>query len=123
MDRKDLLIGIDVGGTFTDAIVFDALAKRFLAAFKIPSTPGDPGQAVVSALRKIAESVDVKGAVVFHGSAVGTNTLIDRKGAKTALMSTKGFSGPYKRNSTSNCPLGFVGTQFASLPAGAFGPK
>ena len=92
MDRKDLLIGIDVGGTFTDAIVFDALAKRFLAAFKIPSTPGDPGQAVVSALRKIAESVDVKGAVVFHGSTVGTNTLIERKGAKTALMSTKGFS-------------------------------
>jgi N-methylhydantoinase A len=92
MGMKDLLIGIDVGGTFTDAIVFDALAKKFLIAFKIPSTPSDPGAAVVSALRQIAESIDVQGAVVFHGSTVGTNTLIERKGAKTALMSTKGFS-------------------------------
>jgi N-methylhydantoinase A len=92
MGSKDLLIGIDVGGTFTDAIVFDASAKKFLAAFKIPSTPQDPGKAVVSALRRIAESVDVRGAVVFHGSTVGTNTLIERKGAKTALMSTRGFS-------------------------------
>jgi N-methylhydantoinase A len=92
MGRKDILIGIDVGGTFTDAIVFDALAKKFLVAFKIPSTPADPGRAVVAALHKIAESVDVQGAVVFHGSTVGTNTLIERKGAKTALMSTRGFS-------------------------------
>src|ERR1700759_1897302 len=92
MARKDLLIGIDVGGTFTDAVVFDAVAKKFLAAFKIPSTPSDPGEAVVSALRKIAESIDVEGAVVFHGSTVGTNTLIERKGAKTARLSTARFS-------------------------------
>lgn len=92
MGKQDLLIGIDVGGTFTDAIVFDAVRKTFLAAFKIPSTPGEPGKAVISAVQKIAETVDVKGAVVFHGTTVGTNTLIERKGSKTALLSTRGFS-------------------------------
>ncbi|HVR55539.1 MAG TPA: hydantoinase/oxoprolinase family protein [Pseudolabrys sp.] len=92
MGKQDLLIGIDVGGTFTDAIVFDAARKKFLAAFKIPSTPGDPGKAVVAAVKKIAETFSVKGAIVFHGTTVGTNTLIERKGSKTALMSTKGFS-------------------------------
>jgi len=92
MDKQNLLIGIDVGGTFTDAIVFDVARKEFLAAFKLPSTPGDPGVAVVSAIRKIAETLDVSGAIVFHGTTVGTNTLIERKGSRTALMSTKGFS-------------------------------
>jgi N-methylhydantoinase A len=92
MGRQDLLIGIDVGGTFTDAIVFDVARKKFLAAFKVPSTPSDPGTAVVSAVCKIAESLDVQDSIVFHGTTIGTNTLIERKGSRTALMSTRGFS-------------------------------
>jgi N-methylhydantoinase A len=92
MGKKALLIGIDVGGTFTDAIVLDSVEKRFLAAFKLPSTPSDPGNAVVLAVQKIAQSFDVKGSIVFHGTTVGTNTLIERKGSKTALIATKGFS-------------------------------
>lgn len=88
----DLLIGIDVGGTFTDAIVFDSSSGKLLAAFKVPSSTGDPGQAVVDAIEKIALSVSVIDAVVCHGTTVGTNTLIERRGSRTALLSTAGFS-------------------------------
>jgi N-methylhydantoinase A len=92
MTAEQLLIGIDVGGTFTDAIVYDSVGQRFLAAFKIPSTPSDPSQAVVTAVDIIANSIEISGGTVFHGTTVGTNTLIERKGALTALLSTEGFS-------------------------------
>src|ERR1700761_4744219 len=88
----DLLIGIDVGGTFTDAIVFDGSSGDLLAAFKIPSSTGEPGRAVIDAIEKIAQSVAVSGAVVCHGTTVGTNALIERQGSKTALLATAGFS-------------------------------
>lgn len=88
----DLLVGIDVGGTFTDAIVFDSSNGKLLAAFKVPSSTGDPGQAVVDAIEKIAQSVSIADAVVCHGTTVGTNTLIERRGSRTALLSTAGFS-------------------------------
>ncbi len=88
----DLLIGIDVGGTFTDAIVFDSSNGNLLAAFKVPSSTGEPGKAVIDAIEKIAQSVAIKDAVVCHGTTVGTNTLIERRGSRTALLSTAGFS-------------------------------
>ena len=87
-----LLIGIDVGGTFTDAIVFDGSSGDLLAAFKVPSSTGEPGRAVIDAIEKIAETVSVSGAVVCHGTTVGTNALIERRGSRTALLSTSGFS-------------------------------
>lgn len=92
MKKRNLLIGIDVGGTFTDAIVYDSAERMLVSAFKLPSTPDDPGKAVISAIERIAETIDVRRSVAFHGTTVGTNTLIERKGAKTALLSTKGFS-------------------------------
>jgi N-methylhydantoinase A len=88
----DLLIGIDVGGTFTDAIVFDSTRGMLLAAFKVPSSAGDPGRAVLDAIEKIAQSVTIKGAVLCHGTTIGTNTLIEKLGSRTALLSTAGFS-------------------------------
>ncbi len=88
----DLLIGIDVGGTFTDAIVFNGSSGSLLAAFKVPSSTGEPGRAVVDAIDKIAQTVSVAGAVVCHGTTVGTNALIERQGSRTALLSTAGFS-------------------------------
>ncbi|WP_454631633.1 hydantoinase/oxoprolinase family protein [Bradyrhizobium cenepequi] len=89
---NELLIGIDVGGTFTDAIVFDSRKGTLLAAFKIASSPSDPGRAVIAATEKISQTVDVRGAVVCHGTTVGTNTLIERKGSRTALLTTSGFT-------------------------------
>jgi N-methylhydantoinase A len=89
---SDLLIGIDVGGTFTDAIVFDGGNGSLLAAFKVPSSTREPGKAVIHAIEKIARSVAIKDAVVCHGTTVGTNALIERRGSRTALLSTAGFS-------------------------------
>lgn len=86
------VIGVDVGGTFTDAVVLNASDGSLLTAFKLPSTPDDPGRAIVEAIERIAEQFVVSGALVCHGTTIGTNTLIERKGAKTALVATEGFS-------------------------------
>ena len=88
----DLLIGIDVGGTFTDAVVFDRAAGTLLEAFKVPSNADDPERAVIEAIDRIARSHDIRGAIVCHGTTIGTNTLIQRKGARTALLATNGFT-------------------------------
>ena len=87
-----MLIGIDVGGTFTDAVVLDADGSSVLMAFKLPSTQSNPGDAVITALQRIADEVGVRGALVCHGTTVGTNTLIQRKGAKVGLLATAGFT-------------------------------
>ncbi|MGH1570490.1 hydantoinase/oxoprolinase N-terminal domain-containing protein [Methylobacterium sp. P31] len=86
------VIGVDVGGTFTDAVVLDAGDGSLLTAFKLPSTPDDPGRAIVEAIGRIAERFTVAGALVCHGTTIGTNTLIERRGARTALVATEGFS-------------------------------
>ncbi|WP_320178920.1 hydantoinase/oxoprolinase family protein [Roseovarius pacificus] len=88
---ENLLIGVDVGGTFTDAVVLDGQGN-LLEAFKLPSTGTDPSEAVISALRRISEQHRISGASVCHGTTVGTNSLIERKGPPTALVTTSGFS-------------------------------
>ena len=82
---QPLRIAIDTGGTFTDCVWRDRGRLRMLKVF---STPADPSQAIVEALRKIAPAGDV---VLLHGTTVGTNTLLERKGARTALVTTSGF--------------------------------
>ena len=91
MAANRMLIGIDVGGTFTDAVVLDAEGKVVMA-FKLLSTPADPGTAVVAALQRIDAEIGVRGALVCHGTTVGTNTLIERKGAKVGLLASAGFT-------------------------------
>ena len=86
-------IGIDVGGTFTDFILMneDDGAIRF---FKVPSTPGDPSEAIKSGLIQLMADAGVDGAKVGylgHGTTVATNIVIERKGARTGLLTTKGF--------------------------------
>jgi N-methylhydantoinase A len=80
-----LRIAIDTGGTFTDCVWRERGRLRMLKVF---STPADPSQAIVEALKKIAPEGDV---ILLHGTTVGTNTLLERKGARTALVTTKGF--------------------------------
>src|SRR5579863_1276360 len=78
-------IAIDTGGTFTDCVYFQ---DGRLQVLKIFSTPSDPGQAVLEALRR----VEAKGEVlVRHGTTVGTNAMIERKGARVAFVTTAGF--------------------------------
>ena len=86
-----LALGIDVGGTFTDVLALDLKTGVVTAAFKLPSTPADPAIAAVAGVdRHIARSRE-RPSRVFHGTTVGTNALIERRGARTALISTKGF--------------------------------
>jgi N-methylhydantoinase A len=82
---QPLRIAIDTGGTFTDCVWVEAGRLRMLKLF---STPADPSQAIVEALRKITDDGEV---ILLHGTTVGTNTLLERKGARTALVTTKGF--------------------------------
>ena len=78
-------IAIDTGGTFTDCVWVDRGRVRMLKVF---STPADPSQAIVEALEKIG----LRGSLVLlHGTTVGTNTLLQRKGARVALVTTSGF--------------------------------
>ena len=79
-------VGIDIGGTFTDVITVSDDGD--VGTFKIPSTPADPSQAVFQALTLLSGAQVTE---VIHGSTVATNTILERKGAKTALLTTDGF--------------------------------
>src|ERR1700745_4109378 len=78
-------VAIDTGGTFTDSVW---MARGRLRMLKFFSTPADPSQAIVEALRKIAHQGEL---ILLHGTTVGTNTLLERKGARTVLVTTAGF--------------------------------
>ena len=83
------LIGIDVGGTFTDLTVFDVAAGATIA-FKALSDRASPDRAVLAALRK--SGVDPAAVeLMMHGTTVATNALLERRGARTALVTTRGF--------------------------------
>jgi len=83
-------VGVDTGGTFTD-FVFEV--KGRLQMFKLASMPADPSLAITEGLRRLAEitSVTLGDVEVVHGTTVGTNALLQRRGARTALVTTKGF--------------------------------
>ncbi len=86
-------LGIDVGGTFTDLVLYDDAAGT-LAAEKVPSVPADPSEGIVQGIaRLLGRSGLAPGAVnhLAHGTTVATNTLLERKGARTALITTRGF--------------------------------
>ncbi|HZI60383.1 MAG TPA: hydantoinase/oxoprolinase family protein [Pyrinomonadaceae bacterium] len=78
-----LRVGVDTGGTFTD---FVFVKDGRVQLFKVPSTPEDPSLAIRDGLARIGTAVDV-----VHGTTVGTNALLQRRGARTALITTRGF--------------------------------
>src|SRR5580700_9788958 len=82
-------IGIDSGGTFTDFVVLHDTGDNTgnLESFKLRSNPASPADVVLEGLRRIA----ARKAEVVHGSTVATNALLERKGAKTAFVTTRGF--------------------------------
>src|SRR5436190_14390290 len=87
-----MLLGIDVGGTFTDAVLFDG---RALHTAKAPTTPEDQSRGVLTAVELALEraSADPERIEAFaHGMTVGTNALLEERGARTALVATQGFT-------------------------------
>lgn len=112
MQRKSIIplpirIGIDIGGTFTDFVIFDPTTGK-ISTFKLPSTPHDPSEAVLQGIKKLGnqglgqqDSTEAHPITqspnqqvtysIIHGSTVATNALLERKGAVTALVTTQGF--------------------------------
>jgi len=86
-------LSVDVGGTFTDVVVFDDVAKT-VHVTKTPSTPPDYSLGITTGIAKICKQIGIQNediAFFIHGTTVATNALLERKGAKTALITTEGF--------------------------------
>jgi len=90
---KDFSIAIDIGGTFTDSVIANKKGNVFKVA-KTASTPSNPSQGFIKSVTNVLKLADVNPSsveVVLHGSTVVTNAILENKGAKTALITTKGF--------------------------------
>ncbi|HKH64907.1 MAG TPA: hydantoinase/oxoprolinase family protein [Solirubrobacterales bacterium] len=87
-----MLLGVDVGGTFTDAVLLDGGAVH---TAKVPTTPREESLGVMRAVEAVLERAEAKAAAVesfAHGMTVGTNALLEERGARTALVTTRGFA-------------------------------
>ena len=89
MTAARYLVGVDVGGTFTDLIAYDPQRARLLSA-KVPSLPGEQWRGVLDALADLGIAPQAITGFV-HGTTIATNALLERKGARTALVTTEGF--------------------------------
>ena len=88
-----VLLAVDTGGTFTDLVL---LREGQIRTLKVPSTPGDPAQAVLDGILEIfgiteMASQEAEPFTLLHGSTVATNTLLERRGAKVLLVTNRGF--------------------------------
>jgi N-methylhydantoinase A len=94
MQPERYRFGFDIGGTFTDFVLTDAVTGK-ITSYKTPTTPHHPSQAVMEGWQALLEEVGAAGSdveVAIHGTTLITNVLIERKGAVTLLVTTQGFS-------------------------------
>lgn len=80
-------VGIEIGGTFTDLV---AVTDQGIRSIKVSSTPSHPERGVFDAIKRLGDSLDAANTLV-HGSTVATNALLERRGARTLLVTTAGF--------------------------------
>ena len=85
---ESLTLGVDTGGTFTDLAAWDS-GGVLRHATKVPTTPADPSAGILNALDTIP--AEQRGGLFLHGTTTGTNALLERRGARTALLVTRGF--------------------------------
>ena len=86
-------VGIDTGGTFTDLVAFDPAGGR-LAFHKVGTTPDDPARGIIQGIREIIERIGARAEEVellIHGTTAATNAVLQRAGARVALITTAGF--------------------------------
>jgi 5-oxoprolinase (ATP-hydrolysing) len=86
-------VGVDVGGTFTDIMLWDDEAGRAVV-HKLPSTPGDPARAMTEGLRELCASLGFATAdldQLLHGTTVATNAVLERDGSEVGMITTEGF--------------------------------
>ena len=84
--------GVDIGGTFTDIVLLSADGS--VRTRKVASTTADYGEAIVLGLRELIDEAGIDTAEVagvVHGTTVATNTILEGRGARTALITTRGF--------------------------------
>jgi N-methylhydantoinase A len=87
------LIGVDVGGTFTDLVCADTVGERTLI-HKVPTTAADPSQGVIAGLAELCAAHGIDPAqidLVFHGTTVATNAVLEHDGARSGMVTTEGF--------------------------------
>ena len=110
-------MGVDVGGTFTDLALYDPDSNSLEFA-KVPSTPADQTEGVILGLQELLGRTGVPASDVtnfIHGTTVAINTLLERKGARTALITTAGVSG--RASDRTSGPPGSVRLAKAALGA------
>lgn len=86
-------VAFDIGGTFTDFVLCDDTTGS-THALKVPTSSANPGEAVIEGLEKLLAETGARGSavdVVLHATTVATNAVLERKGAKTGLITTQGF--------------------------------
>jgi N-methylhydantoinase A len=88
-ERPSLTVGVDVGGTYTDLFFYDEATGKSATA-KVPSTPGNQAIGFLDGLAQRVNDLARVGTIV-HGTTVGTNALLERKGAPIGVITTKGF--------------------------------
>jgi N-methylhydantoinase A len=90
-------VTVDTGGTFSDFVFFNEDSGE-ISITKVPSTPKEPFQAVLNGVKELIDQGVAAGDISFfcHGTTVGTNALLEEKGAKTGLLVTQGFRGIYE---------------------------
>ena len=91
-ERMNVRIAIDTGGTFTDLVLSDSDGELFF--HKVASTPDDPGRALVQGIAEAIEEAGASGQpieLLVHGTTVATNSVLQRRGAKAAFITTAGF--------------------------------
>jgi N-methylhydantoinase A/oxoprolinase/acetone carboxylase beta subunit len=87
------LIGVDVGGTFTDLVLADTESGRS-AIHKVPTTPDDPARGVIAGIVELCAREDIPRETidhVLHGTTIGTNAVLEHKGARTGMITTAGY--------------------------------
>src|SRR6478736_4788789 len=88
MSTPKVIVGVDVGGTFTDLFMLDAANGSFRTA-KVSSHRGDESQGFLNGLKALAGASSMDS--IVHGTTVGTNTLLERRGPKIGVITTRGF--------------------------------
>jgi N-methylhydantoinase A len=91
-----LRIGIDVGGTFTDVVAFDERKSELVAILKYPSDPKRPAVVMENILRDIGPACGDRVSLIMHGSTAALNTMLEGKGARIGLLTTRGFRDVYE---------------------------
>ncbi|MGH7155891.1 MAG: hydantoinase/oxoprolinase N-terminal domain-containing protein, partial [Acetobacteraceae bacterium] len=89
---SDLDIGVDIGGTFTDVVYRRGTEPA--QGLKIPTSRGDPSQAVMAALQHLCATLSLDPGDIarfLHGTTIATNAVLERKGAKIGLLASAGF--------------------------------